>query len=65
MKTLITGGSGLLGSEINLKDSMKPTSEELNLLEIAEVLQVTEGRVSQMKKAALSQLRDWMKKEIY
>ena len=38
--------------------------EELNLLEIAEVLQVTEGRVSQMKKAALSQLRDWMKKEI-
>ena len=35
--------------------------EELNLEEIAEVLDVTVGRVSQIKKAALAQLREWMK----
>lgn len=34
--------------------------EELNLEEISEVLEVTVGRVSQMKKSALSQLRTWM-----
>ncbi len=34
--------------------------EELNLEEISEVLSVTIGRVSQIKKAALSQLRQWM-----
>lgn len=33
MNTLVTGGSGLLGSEINLNNSLKPTSEELNLLD--------------------------------
>ena len=37
--------------------------EELNLEEIAEVLDVTVGRVSQLKKAALSQLRQWMQEE--
>ncbi len=35
--------------------------EELNLEEIAEVLDVTVGRVSQIKKAALAQLREWLK----
>lgn len=34
--------------------------EELNLEEIAEVLEVTVGRVSQIKKAALAQLREWL-----
>jgi len=34
--------------------------EELNLEEISEVLSVTVGRVSQLKKAALAQLRTWM-----
>jgi RNA polymerase sigma factor for flagellar operon FliA len=34
--------------------------EELNLEEISEVLDVTVGRVSQMKKSALTQLRGWM-----
>jgi RNA polymerase sigma factor for flagellar operon FliA len=34
--------------------------EELNLEEIGEVLGVTVGRVSQLKKAALSKLRQWM-----
>jgi RNA polymerase sigma factor for flagellar operon FliA len=34
--------------------------EELNLEEIAEVLDVTVGRVSQIKKAALAQLREWL-----
>ena len=34
--------------------------EELNLEEIAEVLDVTVGRVSQLKKAALAQLREWL-----
>ncbi len=34
--------------------------EELNLEEISEVLSVTVGRVSQLKKAALGQLRAWM-----
>ncbi|NDA47926.1 MAG: FliA/WhiG family RNA polymerase sigma factor [Alphaproteobacteria bacterium] len=34
--------------------------EELNLEEIGEVLSLTVGRVSQIKKAALSQLREWM-----
>jgi RNA polymerase sigma factor for flagellar operon FliA len=37
--------------------------EELNLEEIAEVLSVTVGRVSQIKKAALAQLREWMQEE--
>lgn len=32
MKTLITGGSGLLGSELTVSNSLKPTSDELNLL---------------------------------
>jgi RNA polymerase sigma factor for flagellar operon FliA len=34
--------------------------EELNLEEIAEVLTVSVGRVSQIKKSALGQLREWM-----
>ena len=34
--------------------------EELNLEEISEVLSVTVGRVSQLKKAALAQLRTWI-----
>lgn len=34
--------------------------EELNLEEIAEILEVTVGRVSQIKKAALAQLREWL-----
>lgn len=38
--------------------------EELNLEEIAEVLSVTVGRVSQIKKAALAQLREWMKDDV-
>ncbi len=29
---LITGGSGLLGSEINIPNSFKPSSYELNIL---------------------------------
>lgn len=33
MNILITGGSGLLGSEINLSNGLKPTSKELNLLD--------------------------------
>lgn len=33
MNTLVTGGSGLLGSEIDLPNGLKPTSEELNLLD--------------------------------
>ena len=33
MNTLITGGSGLLGSEINLNNDLKPSSEELNLVD--------------------------------
>lgn len=33
MKTLITGGSGLLGSELVINNSLKPTSSELNLLD--------------------------------
>lgn len=33
MNTLITGGSGLLGSEINLSNTLKPSSQELNLLD--------------------------------
>ncbi len=37
--------------------------EELNLEEISEVLSVTVGRVSQLKKAALSQLRNWMQND--
>jgi len=31
--TLITGGSGLLGSALTIEDSFKPTSKELNLLD--------------------------------
>jgi RNA polymerase sigma factor for flagellar operon FliA len=38
--------------------------EELNLEEISEVLEVTVGRVSQLKKSALAQLREWMQSEI-
>ena len=37
--------------------------EELNLEEIAEVLDVTVGRVSQIKKAAIAQLREWFESE--
>ncbi len=37
--------------------------EELNLEEIGEVLQVTVGRISQIKKAALAKLREWMSEE--
>jgi RNA polymerase sigma factor for flagellar operon FliA len=37
--------------------------EELNLEEISEVLSVSVGRVSQIKKAALSQLREWMSED--
>ena len=36
--------------------------EELNVMEIAEVLEVSSGRVSQIKKSAISNLRDHMKK---
>ena len=35
--------------------------EELNVMEIAEVLEVSSGRVSQIKKAAIANLRDNMK----
>jgi RNA polymerase sigma factor for flagellar operon FliA len=34
--------------------------EELNVYEIAEVLEVTTGRVSQIKKAAIGKLRTFM-----
>ena len=34
--------------------------EELNLEEIGEVLSVTVGRVSQIKKAAIARIREWM-----
>jgi RNA polymerase sigma factor for flagellar operon FliA len=37
--------------------------EELNIYEIAEVLSVTTGRVSQIKKSAIGKLRDLIKKE--
>ena len=37
--------------------------EELNIYEIAEVLDVTTGRVSQIKKSAIGKLRDLIKKE--
>ena len=37
--------------------------EEMNLEEISEILSVTVGRVSQLKKAALAQLRAWMQEE--
>lgn len=37
--------------------------EELNLEEIGEVLSVTVGRVSQIKKAAIARIREWMKDE--
>ena len=35
--------------------------EELNVYEIAEVLDITTGRVSQIKKSAISKLRDKIK----
>ena len=35
--------------------------EELNIYEIAEVLDVTTGRVSQIKKSAISKLRELIK----
>jgi RNA polymerase sigma factor for flagellar operon FliA len=37
--------------------------EELNIYEIAEILNVTTGRVSQIKKSAIGKLRDLIKKE--
>ena len=37
--------------------------EELNLEEIGEVLSVTVGRVSQIKKAAIARIREWMTEE--
>ena len=37
--------------------------EELNIYEIAKVLDVTTGRVSQIKKSAIGKLRDLIKKE--
>ncbi len=37
--------------------------EELNLEEIAEILSVSVGRVSQIKKAAIGQLRHWMSED--
>ena len=37
MSVLITGGSGLLGSHLNIKDSYKPSSKELNLLNYSEL----------------------------
>ena len=37
--------------------------EELNIYEIAQVLNVTTGRLSQIKKAAIAKLRDLIKKE--
>ena len=35
--------------------------EELNVMEIAEVIEVTSGRVSQIKKSAIAKLRSSMK----
>jgi GDP-L-fucose synthase len=37
VSVLITGGSGLLGSHLNIKDSYKPSSKELNLLNYSEL----------------------------
>jgi RNA polymerase sigma factor for flagellar operon FliA len=37
--------------------------EEMNLDEISEVLSVTVGRVSQLKKSALAQLRSWLSQD--
>lgn len=37
MSVLITGGAGLLGSHLNIKDSYKPSSKELNLLNYSEL----------------------------
>jgi RNA polymerase sigma factor for flagellar operon FliA len=37
--------------------------EELNLEEISEILSLTVGRVSQIKKSAIGQIREWMKDE--
>jgi RNA polymerase sigma factor for flagellar operon FliA len=37
--------------------------EEMNLDEISEVLSVTIGRVSQLKKSALAQLRSWLSQD--
>ena len=37
--------------------------EELNLEEIAEILSVSVGRISQIKKAAIGQLRPWMSED--
>ena len=36
--------------------------EELNVFEIAEVLEVSTGRVSQIKKSAVTQLRQFIEK---
>ena len=36
--------------------------EELNVYEIAEVLEITTGRVSQIKKSAISKLREFIQK---
>lgn len=37
MNTLITGGSGLLGSALDITNSLKPSSKELNLLNYQEL----------------------------
>ena len=37
--------------------------EELNIYEIAEVLDVTTGRVSQIKNSAIKRIREQLKKE--
>ena len=39
--------------------------EELNVYEIAEVLKVTTGRVSQIKKAAVERLRGFMQEDVH
>ena len=37
--------------------------EELNIYEIAEVMEVTTGRVSQIKTSAIKRIRDQLKKD--
>ena len=39
--------------------------EELNVYEIAEVLDITTGRVSQIKKSAIAKLRDKIKESSF
>ena len=38
--------------------------EELNIYEIAEVMEVSTGRVSQIKTSAIKRIRDQLKKEV-